>query len=367
MKTLIYILLILAVSNPRTNHAQNKHTTTDLPCLTCHTCEYPTAKNPCLIDCPRGDVITIRNSAKAAPVSIRLDQLKNRYQGVIFSHLRHAEMFDMSGGCSGCHHYNTTGPILACVSCHEASDKKTDIGKPGLEAAYHRLCINCHRTWSHTTDCQSCHPKDNFPTAKLSAKAHAVPVEPKKVLYETPYERGRLVTFYHSDHTERFGLSCANCHENTGCASCHDVKKNVSKPAEIIRRAGKTVDEKHSVCFSCHKNDACTLCHNNTELKPFNHETRTGWALKTYHNELACGNCHTNGKFTALSPNCENCHTQWKKGGFAHRVTGLTLDDNHNTLECDDCHTQRNFTIKPSCANCHDDKSYPQQKPGKTR
>ena len=57
----------------------------------------------------------------------------------------------MGGGCENCHHYNTSGPILKCSSCHESSRKREDVSIPDLKGAYHRQCMDCHREWSHDT------------------------------------------------------------------------------------------------------------------------------------------------------------------------------------------------------------------------
>ena len=115
-------------------------------------------------------------------------------------------MADMSGGCTYCHHFNPPGKVLACAECHEAALLRDDINKPGLKGAYHRQCLDCHRTWSHKTDCVMCHERKvegqtdeqelNL-KAELIKKSHSAVKVPKKIVKETEYEDGPLVTFFH--------------------------------------------------------------------------------------------------------------------------------------------------------------------------
>ena len=121
------------------------HSLQNVTCKTCHTCDVPTKQNPCLVACPRNEMITVNQTAEQGPDVIKIDNLANKYQPVTFSHKIHAQMSEMSGGCANCHHYNTSGPILACSDCHSAERKREDISKPDLQAAFHRLCIDCHQ------------------------------------------------------------------------------------------------------------------------------------------------------------------------------------------------------------------------------
>jgi hypothetical protein len=46
-------------------------------------------------------------------------------------------------------------------------------------------------------------------------------------------------------------------------------------------------------------------------------------------------------------------------------VTGLILDDMHIDFDCTDCHPDEDFSGDPYCEDCHDEKTYPEFKPGK--
>ena len=188
MKTLLSSLLVIIIIvsvNGQNNHSSVK----GLTCKTCHTCDVPTKQNPCLVPCPRDKMITVNQSAEVAPAVITISTLEDKYFPTVFSHKLHAQMSQMSGGCEGCHHYNTIGPILKCESCHDKNRKREDISKPDLKAAFHRQCMECHKEWSHSTDCNSCHAlKSDFAGAKgknppliLSSANHPEVPEPTKL------------------------------------------------------------------------------------------------------------------------------------------------------------------------------------------
>lgn len=348
------------------------HDKEKIDCKSCHDCEYPTRKDPCLSVCPRTDV-SVYHSPDEAPDVIVLDNLSNRYGPVVFTHKIHAEMSEMSHGCTGCHHYNTTGPVLKCVKCHEESRIREDLSKPDLEAAFHRQCMTCHRQWSRTTDCNSCHlPKGREGVKKMEeliakgkATIHPPIIEPEKIVYNTSYEKGKVVTFYHNDHTKLFNLTCVSCHKDENCIKCHDINLSKLHPNGNFTGAKKSFEQHHKPCSSCHNVKNCSKCHSDKEIGPFNHYDVSGWRLGKFHEKLKCSNCHDE-KFTKkLSRNCESCHKNFKSGSFNHDVTRLRLDDMHSGFDCSNCHASRDYISKFTCKTCHDDKDYPKFLPGK--
>ncbi len=66
--------------------------------------------------------------------------------------------------CQGCHH---NSPVAqkppSCASCHGRPFNPKEPFKPGLKAAYHRQCMECHRAMGIdtpvATDCTACHAK----------------------------------------------------------------------------------------------------------------------------------------------------------------------------------------------------------------
>jgi len=203
----------------------------------------------------------------------------------------------------------------------------------------------------------------------IKGKEHPKAHLPNKILYETNYKKGKLVTFYHEDHINLFNAPCISCHRNENCIRCHDWNNKLTHSLLENQKAQKvhlSFDDHHRPCMACHQQKECNVCHSDKELEPWNHDRATDFALKHYHEKLPCESCHTRkNQFGNISIECKNCHKDWKTGNFNHKVTGLALDDNHRELECEDCHENRKFTAKPTCSNCHDDKQFPKQLPGK--
>jgi len=351
------------------------HSKSNSDCKTCHSCEYPTKRDACLVMCPRS-ATSIHHSPEEAPEVLVLDDLSKRYGNVVFSHKLHAQMSEMSIGCTGCHHYNTTGPVLSCKKCHEKARKRDNISAPDLEAAYHRQCMPCHRKWNIATDCNSCHLPKGAAGVKKQAEAikrttgrsHPALKKPTRVVYETAYTKGKFVTFNHGEHVGLFKQPCLNCHKDDSCTRCHDVKNVVANNLNQERhlKVHRSFEEHHKACSSCHENGKCTKCHQGKEMSSFNHTVSTGWDLGKFHSGLRCDKCHVVKKsFSPLDKNCSACHKNWKLGKFDHKATGLVLSANHKDFECTSCHLGNNFSSKPVCKECHNDKVYPGALPGK--
>jgi hypothetical protein len=376
-KSLIIIFLFIFILIVEINAQQSPskdHSKINLNCKTCHTCDVPTKNEPCLVVCPRERIITVYQKPEQTPELFVIDQISNRYGPVYFAHKIHAQMSIISGGCENCHHHNTSGPILQCNSCHEPSRQREDVSLPDLKGAYHRQCMDCHREWSHETGCNSCHTlRKNLTDTKLdhaqkqsTGKNHPVIVEPTNITYQTNSKEGKLVTFYHDDHTKIFGLKCTSCHQQENCSKCHDVNKAANKNPKTVG-SRNTLEEHHKNCVSCHsKEEKCSDCHSNTKLESFDHEVKAGWILNKHHITLPCVKCHgSKPPYEKVDSKCSSCHKGWNKETFKHSVTGLQLDEIHLELSCEDCHVGNDYSVKPGCSGCHDNFVFPKQKPGK--
>lgn len=370
----IFLKIFLAVTSitlfSSISPAQS-HVKAELDCSSCHECETPTKSNPCLVACPRKEMMTVHIPADMSPKIIKINKIEatdDLYEPVIFSHRLHAEMSEMSGGCQMCHHYNPPGKVVPCTNCHETNRKRTDISKPDLKAAYHRQCMNCHKEWSNSVTCESCHELNSSGKTAFDKKVlemenvHPKLTIPTKLIFKTPVQNGTLVTFFHNEHNDLFGLDCISCHREESCVKCHNKTRSLVSEELSLK-------EKHKKCSACHDTgikNGCGSCHSKKELEPFNHLKRTGFNLKSYHAKLECIQCHkTKSEFSGLSGNCLSCHKEWGSKSFEHKVTGFILDEVHSEFECSDCHKEKDFSKTPSCENCHDDKIYPKDKPGK--
>ncbi len=102
--------------------------------------------------------------ANGAPPGVTmLDALVDEYEAVRFDHAAHTLMAegcgtchhqhgDESGTCKGCHllgqedfRQSVTSGFLSCGACHGTYDPASP-NVPGLKAAYHRQCFECHRS-----------------------------------------------------------------------------------------------------------------------------------------------------------------------------------------------------------------------------
>ena len=66
--------------------------------------------------------------------------------------------------CQGCHHNSPTAKKPpGCSSCHGLPFDENNMLRPGLKAAYHRQCMECHDAMGIekpvATDCTGCHRK----------------------------------------------------------------------------------------------------------------------------------------------------------------------------------------------------------------
>lgn len=351
------------------------------PCSPCHTCAKPTAENPCLREClrPNAPGHSGEPAPDFAPDVVILDELEDLYLPVPFDHRGHADMAEMTIGCTICHHYTPEGSAHpACKSCHEVGTMREDMRKPGLKGAYHRQCMNCHREWSHQTACEVCHPPkagrsdDGQLTTRPSkddivGRMHPPIPEPETKVYQTSHLRqpGTNVTFRHKEHIHRFGLKCAECHHEDSCSRCHEEGKSEAGRA-------KTLEEHHKPCATCHdmeNPERCDHCHwavGQPEPAPFDH-VNTGWPLKPYHENRSCRVCHRDVRFVKLDNSCGACHGEWDPEKFEHMVTGQALDENHAGQDCEVCHIGAQYDRPPRCDECHDDDegiSFPEKRPG---
>ncbi len=347
-------------------------------CSDCHTCDQPTAAEPCLRVCmrPREPEAARELPSKHGPDVVILDQLEDRFLPVPFDHKGHAAMAGMTGGCAVCHHYTPT-----CRSCHEKSQAREDMRKPALKGAYHRQCLSCHREWSDNTKCTVCHAykrgqegngQDKLPTVSdILGTMHPPIPEPDTEIYQTRSKPapGTQVIFRHREHIHRFGLKCVECHSEDNCGRCHEEgSKHEQRP--------RTIEQHHQPCDRCHAPDVaeggrCHRCHwKEGEAKPerFSH-ANVGWALEPYHHGRNCRACHQSVPFTKLPRDCSGCHGEWNPDTFDHAITGQRLDEQHAEIDCAQCHADRKFDQAPACDECHDPEdgvTFPARRPGPT-
>ena len=121
------------------------------------------------------------------------EPFNDQYGPVRFMHAKHAAEL---GDCLTCHHYRPADQkaleTVRCSACHREPFNPEILGRPGLKAAYHQQCLNCHRERSKgPVGCVDCHTK-NVPDHK------------------------DLVVLPDNPAPEQVTLECLRCHEQAG-------------------------------------------------------------------------------------------------------------------------------------------------------
>ena len=132
--------------------------------------------------------------------------------------------------CQACHHHSPDGSIQACTSCHKDTVDANASDQPGLKAAYHQLCNECHAgALSGPTSCTKCHATS--PDAANEKKPIPSTVTPPEI------EHALL------DHTN--------------CFACHVPNGQLPLPAN---HAGY---DTNVTCLGCHKSPTGDLTASN--------------------------------------------------------------------------------------------------------
>jgi hypothetical protein len=187
-----------------------------------------------------------------------------------------------------------------------------------------------------TVRCSDCHPSVTFkPRPSTCFGCHPEPA----------VHKGQYGTGCEQCHTTRTwedikplhdvgDFSLKGSHNNLACERCH--------------RDNRPLAGSGNLCINCHRQDdthnnslspRCGECHTQWSFAParFDH-SRVGCNLTGLHRTVACFDCHKNGNFSALSPQCVGCHHD------DDRKTINTGGETHGT------HT--------TCANCHNPNSW---------
>ncbi|HXJ17114.1 MAG TPA: hypothetical protein VNM68_07925 [Candidatus Polarisedimenticolia bacterium] len=262
---------------------------------------------------------------------------------------QHSNRFPLLGGhamleCAACHKGEAVGQFTGlsteCLSCHAAD--------------YPKALNPDHKASGFPTTCESCHSADTW--------------------YDAVF-----------DHLKFTGYALTGAHATLPCTACHIGGRFKGTPAD---------------CYSCHTNDyngtnnpphaqagfaptLCSTCHDTSSWlnARFDHNTQTSFPLIGKHINVACNQCHINGKFAGTPTDCASCHMadyngtnnpQHAQAGFAasacatcHSPMGwdqanfnhaqfFALTNGHANLQCTQCHTSGNYADAPTtCDGCH--------------
>ena len=162
---------------------EKKRQQDQLACLNCHQTEISPAEMPSDGALKAAKALEAREATteifddEFIPETVKINSLTEKYEAVKLPHRKivNALFNDIKGNklatyfhrekgtlCQGCHHNSPAAKNPPkCGSCHGRPFNEKDPFKPGLMAAYHRQCMECHREMGIqkpvATNCTACH------------------------------------------------------------------------------------------------------------------------------------------------------------------------------------------------------------------
>lgn len=294
-----------------------------------------------------------------------------------------------------------------CVSCHR-DDYLATQSPNHQQSGYSMDCIECHNplgfgwdsesinhdffplTQGHDIkDCTQCHTTGNYSDAS-----------PECV---SCHQNDYASTQNPNHGTAGFSTDCANCHSTLPgwrpamldhdffpLTQGHDIQD-----CNQCHTTGNFADASPE-CISCHQNDYAATQDPDHQASGFStdcvncHTTAPGWRPATINHDFFpltqghdiqdCTQCHTNGTYSGLSPECFSCHqddylaTQdpnhqtsgfstdcaschstspgWTPATINHDFFPLT--QGHDIQDCTRCHTNGMYSgLSSECVTCH--------------
>ncbi len=308
---------------------------------------------------------------------------EDRYAPVRFMHKKHAAV--MQGECSACHHARPADPQAAettkCSACHQDSFNPALPDRPGLKAAYHRQCLDCHqKRQKGPSGCTDCHVK-NVPD---HAKLVNLPDKPDPISVTKECLRCHQEA---ADHLQKAA------HWQWKGPSPYTLGKekrvDMGKATNTINNFCIALPSNYPRCTSCHAgygwadasfdfNDQtrmdCLVCHDTTGTYakvptaagyPFPQLDLKAIAGKVGHpSRKTCGDCHfQGGGGDAVKHGDMNGILYYPTKNCDVHMGGMDF-------ACQDCHKTRNHQISgrstsapvaegsATCQDCHSEKPH---------
>ncbi|HEU0037317.1 MAG TPA: cytochrome c3 family protein [Kofleriaceae bacterium] len=270
----------------------------------------------------------------------------------------------LGANCMTCHVSGTWDALNFDHDKPFPKDAKGAVASYPLKGEHRKnKCEDCHtpqRKFAETPatcSAEGCHKEDDAHKGRLGDKCEQCHVETGDNLFNH-----NTMSAFRLDG-KHLTVRCTDCHPSVtfkprpkNCFGCHPEpavhKGQYGTGCEQCHTTRTWIDIKplHDVGdFSLrgsHDNLACERCH------------RDNRPLAGSGN--LCINCHRQDDIhnNSLSPRCGECHTQWgfAPARFDHGRVGCNLTGLHRTQACFDCHRNGNFTaLSPQCASCHRD------------
>ncbi len=360
------------------NVTRSPHGNLNVPCENCHT--FTSWK-------PLRSILEFDHNKTRYP-------LRGLHQGVSCTQCHVSLVFSKaSTRCADCHadiHRRQFG--ANCEQCHTVRGwqeslqaLRTHENRFPLIGAHAALtCDDCHKGAGAgqfqglSTDCIACHTQ---------TRAEAKFPNHQSAGFPTTCQACHTMDSWlgaNFDHAKFTGFALTGVHATLDCTACH---------------LGGNFNVTSTACASCHLKDYtgaqnpnhvqagfpqdCAICHNtaNWTSTTFNHTTFTSFPLTGAHVNVACNQCHVNGRFAGTPRDCASCHladyqkttdpnhaaagfptdcsichttSSWQNAKFDHSATGFPLTGAHAQLSCVSCHVGGNFSLtSTTCVTCH--------------
>jgi hypothetical protein len=294
--------------------------------------------------------------------------------------------------CADCHadiHRRQFG--ANCEQCHTVKGWQVSIDAirdhqnrfPLLGAHALLDCDACHtgaavgRFQGLSTACYSCHTRD-FATPVFDHRSSGFPTTCEACHTVNTWLGAKF------DHLRFTGFALTGMHATLDCTACHINDKFKGTPANCYachqKEFGSSTNPNHVQAGFPHD---CAVCHSTASWQGarFDHAAYTRFPLTGMHANLACAQCHINGKYAGTPADCSSCHMKdynltrnpnhkasglptdcsichstsgWMPASFDHSRTAFPLTGAHTSLACGVCHVNNNFTNLPTdCYSCH--------------
>ena len=198
-------------------------------------------------------------------------------------------------------HYNVP-------ASHAASDWLTTHGAGASRDA----CATCHTA----NDCASCHARPLPEAIRALPPRDEVAAPGVRIVARAPESHARMFFMEaHGTLAAAGDASCATCHEESFCVSCHDGPPGGGyHPASFLSRHTASAFGRDAECTNCHNTQAfCRECHVEVGLVPAGggrlgpgyHDDGPLWLLRhgqgARQNLESCASCHR-------QVDCTQCH-----------------------------------------------------------
>jgi hypothetical protein len=249
-------------------------------------------------------------------------------------------------------------------------------GPAGSPRAVAASCATCHVQ----NFCISCHvDAPESPTIRALAMDARSPAY-AHVLTAPPSHAARDFLRTHGRAAQRANATCATCHTQQSCLSCHvgvpsraiaalpTAGPGRARGAQLVRAApvthtrefrerhGAEASARPTTCETCHVRETCLECHRPEGARQSAYHPRaflTRHPSSAYAREANCSDCHNPAQF------CQSCHQQSGlvaasrigRAGYHDAFRGFSLGHGQaarQSLEsCASCHAERD------CTACH--------------